>query len=450
MIFFEYFGGFTFGLLALIFVISIIVFVHEFGHYIVGRWCKIHAEVFSVGMGPSIWSVTDRRGTIWQISALPLGGYVRFLGDADASSRHDYAKFDALSQGDKTRSFSGAALWRRALTVIAGPAANFLFSIVIFAGFAFFDGIPAKKPIIDDFVKGIDPIDLKSGDLIKEINGVTLEDIEKFENPDEFNETFPAEPLEYLVLRDGAEIRVKGPMLFPSVVTFVQPISPAASAGVEVGDLIIEFAGQAVSDWEMLGDVIRAHGDRRVEMKVMREGAEITLWIKPQELINQRLDGTFEKRVMIGVGGAQAYNFKRDRPGIGEALRIGFWDTWGLIVRTIDALRAMFAGQVDFSELQGPVGIAQVSAHYAEQGLSDLIFWVAAISTAIGFFNLLPIPVLDGGHLMLFGYEAIARKRPSKTIVQGIMYSGLALLLSMTLFVTYNDVLRLLNYLQIL
>ena len=141
-------GGPIATALPFIVVLGIVVFVHEYGHYIVARWCGIRSEVFSIGFGPVLWSRRDRRGTLWQIAALPLGGYVKFVGDADGSSRADPRALDAIPAAERAESFHGASVWRRMLTVLAGPVFNFLLTIAVFAGLAMWQGMPTERPTI--------------------------------------------------------------------------------------------------------------------------------------------------------------------------------------------------------------------------------------------------------------------------------------------------------------
>ena len=141
------FGGFLSTVLPFVVVLGIVVFVHEYGHYIVARWCGIKSEVFSIGFGPVVWSRRDRRGTLWQVAALPLGGYVRFKGDSDGASRSDPETLARMSPEDRRTSFHGATVWRRMLTVLAGPFFNFLLSIALFAGMALWQGVPAERPV---------------------------------------------------------------------------------------------------------------------------------------------------------------------------------------------------------------------------------------------------------------------------------------------------------------
>lgn len=198
----PFFGGFLSTVLPFVVVLGIVVAVHEYGHYIVGRWCGIHAEVFSMGFGPVIWSRRDRRGTLWQLAALPLGGYVKFLGDSDGASRADPGALAELSPAERARSFHGASVGRRMLTVLAGPAANFLLTAVIFTGLSMWQGVPTERPTIGTIadLPGVEQ-PLRAGDVVLAVNG---RDIDAFSDLYKIADEMPEPgPLHLLVERDG-------------------------------------------------------------------------------------------------------------------------------------------------------------------------------------------------------------------------------------------------------
>ncbi|MEO1563124.1 MAG: RIP metalloprotease RseP [Pseudomonadota bacterium] len=422
-------------------VLSIVVFVHEFGHYIVGRWCGIHADTFSVGMGPALFGWTDRRGTRWQIAAVPLGGYVKFLGDSNAASAAGPNGLSNVASDDVERTLLGASLWKRALTVAAGPLANFLLSIIIFAGLLYVTGIARDELKIGEFHK--DPIELQSGDRIVGYNG---QPVERYSDIFEYSaETPEGGDVTYTVERDDRVIDAVGPYPYPALIGYVQPLSSAADAGLEAKDEIIRFNGEDVASFETLRDRILARGAIDSEIVVLRDGGERTFSITPQIVDTQAADGGFEERVMIGVGAQPIYDLAVERPTVGEALNLGVIRTYGVITTSLDGLYHMIIGDIGADNLQGPVGIARASADTASSGVVNLIAWIALISTAIGLMNLFPIPVLDGGHLVLYAYEAIRGRPPREKVAAALTAGGLSLLLCLMVFATYNDVLRLLN-----
>ncbi|MEO0343491.1 MAG: RIP metalloprotease RseP [Pseudomonadota bacterium] len=421
-------------------VLSVVVFVHEYGHYIVGRWCGIHAEVFSLGMGPRLGGWTDRHGTHWQVAAIPLGGYVKFLGDANAASAGPNG-LSNVAVDDQGRTLLGAALWKRALTVAAGPIANFILSILIFAGLVFATGIVRNDLRLGEFAT--DPIDLRVGDEIVAYEG---QPIEAFFEIYEFASGDDAEgPRNYTVLRDGRELDVRGPYPYPALVGFVQPLSAAANAGVQPGDLIIGFNGVAVQSFDNIRDLVRSGGAGEREMVILRDGQELSLTVKPE--ISDVLDenGEFVERVQLGIGAEPAFSLMTETPGFGEAAQFGVARTWMVITTSLDGIYHIIRGDLGADNLQGPIGIARASADTASSGLIDLIGWIGLISTAIGLMNLFPIPVLDGGHLVLYAYEAVRGRPPRERIANALTACGLSLLLTLMVFATYNDVLRLLN-----
>ncbi|MEM8959262.1 MAG: site-2 protease family protein, partial [Pseudomonadota bacterium] len=208
------FGGVVWTIAAFVVALSIIVAVHEYGHYIVGRWCGIHAEVFSLGFGPRLATWRDKRGTVWQIAALPLGGYVKFLGDADAASGADGEALSAMDDRTRRQTMHGAPLWARALTVAAGPAFNFALSIAVFAGIILVQG-EARAPLTVESLKPmpVEVQELRPGDRIVAINSGEVPDFDGFSA---FVQDLPRAPvLDYTVLRDGSEIDVTGPYPYP-------------------------------------------------------------------------------------------------------------------------------------------------------------------------------------------------------------------------------------------
>ncbi|MFS4439010.1 RIP metalloprotease RseP [Paracoccaceae bacterium GXU_MW_L88] len=425
-------------LLPFVFVLSIVVAIHEYGHYIVGRWCGIHAEVFSIGFGKVLWSRVDSRGTRWQIAALPLGGYVKFLGDADATSRADAATTAAVRAEDQARSFPHASLLARALTVVAGPVANFILSAVIFTALAFWVGQAKEGTEIGALVEipGVES-GLQVGDEILAVGGqevASLGEVFAVELPD-------AASVDYLIRRDGDTLTVPGPMPFPPLVGGVQPYSPAANAGLEEGDVIRAINGETIWGFNALRETVEPSVGQELDLTVLRGAEEITLTLVPEEMDSQTADG-FEKRVMIGVFGAPVMSPVTETPGLFTAMGRGVERVWFVISSSIAGLIGILGGQVSADNLQGPLGIADFSRQAAEGGWLQLVSLIGVISTAIGLMNLFPIPVLDGGHLMLYLAEWLRGKPLPAKAVNFMMTVGMSLLLLLMLFATYNDIMR--------
>jgi len=426
-------------------VLSIVVAIHEYGHYIVGRWCGIHAETFSLGFGRVIKSWTDKRGTKWQIAIVPLGGYVKFLGDMNSASTESGEIDETLDDREKGRYFAGAKLYKRALTVFAGPAANFILSTVVFAGLVIWSGKPSGEPIIGEVHPAISQnFDLRAGDTVRSIDGIELEN---FSDLNTFlDQENPSQIMPYSIERGGSTLTVDGPFPFQAIVGAVTPVSPASKAGLQIGDVILSFDGTNVATFEELKTLIFGSEPAEREMTILRNGDEMTISIFPRSREFQGSDGSIQKQVSIGVVSGHAFTGTLVGVGPFEALKIGVERTWTTITSSVKSISLLITGQIAFNNLQGPVGIAHVAGDIAKSGLTDLIALVAILSTAIGFFNLLPIPVLDGGHLLMFAYEAITRRRPNERVVQIGTIASLSLLLTMMVFITYNDIIRLVLY----
>ena len=357
--------GFLLTVLAFVAVIGPLVFVHELGHYLVGRWFGVKAEAFSIGFGPELAAWVDKRGTRWRIGAFPLGGYVRFKGDMNAASQTDPAWLQ-LPASERAESFPAKPLWQKAAIVAAGPFINFLFAILILSTFAF----------------------------------------------------------------------VYGESRTPAVAGKVQTGSAAAAAGILPGDRIVSLNGREMTTFD----------DLRLYAQI-RPGEPVTIVI-------ERSGKTIEKPGRVGAVQEQdgfGNKFKVGRLGIAPAQPIiepvPFWRApavafkqTGQIIRTmVETLGQILGGGRSVKELGGPLKIAEVSGQAATLGAESFVFFMALISINLGFINLLPIPMLDGGHLLFYGVEAIQRRPVSQRVQEWAYRSGLAVLLAMMMLVTFND-----------
>ncbi|WP_097091289.1 RIP metalloprotease RseP [Novosphingobium sp. Chol11] len=357
--------GFLLTVLAFVAVIGPLVFVHELGHYLVGRWFGVKAEAFSIGFGPELAAWVDKRGTRWRIGALPLGGYVRFKGDMNAASQTDPAWLQ-LPPSERAESFPAKPLWQKAAIVAAGPFINFLFAILILSAFAF----------------------------------------------------------------------VYGESRTPAVAGKVQVGSAAAEAGIQAGDRILSLNGREMTTFD----------DLRLYAQI-RPGEPVTMVI-------ERSGKTIEKQGRVGAVQEQdgfGNRFKVGRLGIAPAQPViepvELWRApavalkqTGQIIRTmVETLGQILGGGRSVKELGGPLKIAEVSGQAATLGVESFVFFMALISINLGFINLLPIPMLDGGHLLFYGVEAIQRRPVSARVQEWAYRSGLAVLLAMMMLVTFND-----------
>ena len=440
------FGNLLYTLGAFVLALSIIVAVHEYGHYIVGRWSGIKAEVFSLGFGPKLFSKVDKHGTRWQLSLIPLGGYVKFLGDANAASAGgDETALAEMSAQEKRHTMHGAPLWARAATVVAGPVFNFILSAVIFAGVMLAMGTATDTPVVGQ-IEAVPSgaVDLRVGDQIVSAGGIATPD---WEGVRAAVEGLPnSGVIDMVVARNGAEVAIKGPHLFPARFAGVAPSSAVVDAGLKIGDVVIRAGEETIYSFSQLQEAVKATDGAPIALKVWRPGTaggvaqELDVTLTPKRTDLPNADGGFETRWLIGATGGFVFEPATRSTTVWEALSGGVRQVGTIISGSVHQLRAMIFGEIDSCNLRGAIGIAESSAVAASSGIENFIWFIAALSTAVGFLNLLPIPVLDGGHLMFHAYEAVVGKPPSDRIYSVMMGIGLVLVLSMMLFGLSNDV----------
>jgi len=431
------FGNLLFTLGAFVIALSVIVAIHEYGHYIVGRWTGIHAEVFSLGMGPVVWARNDRHGTKWQIAALPLGGYVKFKGDSSAASGKDGDAISAMSPTERRSTMHGAPLWARSLTVAAGPVFNFILSILVFSAIVGWQGTASDPLTISELRPLPYAQGLQAGDEILEIAGVQTPKLEEFEA---FVQELPInEQLDYLVRRDGQITEVTGPYPYPALVAGVTPGSAAFDAGLEVGDVITSVDGTPVPAFVTLRDVVGSSDGAAMQLQVWRAGTQNEFTLEPRRVDLPLQEGGFETRWLIGITGGMLFVPETERPGVFEAMGYGVRQTQFIVTSSVSALYHITVGAISSCNLRGPVGIAQTSGQVASQGLLSFIWFIAVLSTAVGMLNLFPIPILDGGHLVFHAYEAVTGRPPSDSALRILMGIGLALIGTLMVFALSND-----------
>lgn len=432
------FGGTLYTPAAFIVALAVIVTVHEYGHYIIGRLSGIRAEVFSVGFGPQLAAWRDRRGTIWQIAAVPLGGYVRFLGDANAASAGSGRPVDPAL---RRQTLTGAPLWARFSTLLAGPVFNFILSILIFGGFALVQGLPTDHVEVGEIAPTPPGIanGLRPGDRIL---AIADHPVESWADIGRAAEALPpAHRQPWRVLRDGAETTVDGPDPMPARISGVAPRSAAADAGLMGGDVVLAIDDRPITRFTQMRDLVEAAGGAPLLLEVWRDGAgtaSYTLVPKEQDL--PAADGGYEKRWLIGVTGGQGFFAPATRPaGPLEALGLGVARTWDIIASSLSGLWAMITGQIGSCNLGGAISIAESTGQAASAGGASFLWWIAVLSAAIGFLNLLPIPVLDGGHLLFYTWEAVTGRPPSDRVLNLLTALGMAAVLSLMIFGLTND-----------
>lgn len=340
-----------------------LVFIHELGHYLVARWLGIRAEIFSIGFGREIFGRTDKLGTRWKVGWLPLGGYVKFVGDMDPASAPE-AESDVAPEL-RAHAFQFRPVWQRFLVVLAGPVANFLMAIAIFAAFFMIFGAPQTNVI-------------------------------------------------------GA----------------VQPGSAAARAGLQAGDRIVAVANRSTATFDDVRSVTMIRPDKTVIVRFERDGVEqarpVTL---DRDVVKDPFGKTFE-RGLLGI--APATDALR-RLGPIDAIPEAVGYTWRITVAMADGLGQIIAGERGTEDVGGPIKIAQVAGQFASLGLLPFVQLVALFSINLGFINLLPVPMLDGGHLAFYAIEAVRRRPLGPRATEWAFRGGLALILALVVFTTVND-----------
>ncbi|MEL7462593.1 MAG: RIP metalloprotease RseP [Pseudomonadota bacterium] len=424
-------------------VLGVVVFVHEYGHYIVGRWCGIKAEVFSIGFGKELFHWHDKRGMRWRVGILPLGGYVKFAGDMNAASAGvDADALANMTPEERAGAFHLAPIWKRALTILAGPFANFILAICVFAAVAMWQGRDVNEPVIGS-VKADAAADLgfQAGDRVVAIDGKYVED---------FNAILAVlaevedKRTTAIVNRGGGEVEIDIFYQNPAKIDQVLPGGASAYAGIKSGDVITAINGEPMPSFNSVREAVTASGGETLVITVDRGGEALDFDVTPIMISGEDEDGNPTQRPLIGVTNASYGGIEPrvEAAGIGEALDFGVERSWLIVTATLNFIYDAFAGRADLSQLGGPIQIATVSHQAAEQGSESLINMIAFVSVAIGLFNLFPIPVLDGGHLLFYAVEAIRGKPLRERWQEYGNGLGLSLILLLMVFATYNDILR--------
>ena len=420
--------------------LSIIVFVHEYGHYIVGKWTGIKADVFSVGMGPVVLSRVDKNGTTWQLAAIPFGGFVKFKGDANISSSHVDPKTSAYNKSDLRATLHGAPLWARTATVAAGPVFNFVFSIIIF--FSLFVSVgQVREPLT---ISKINPLpfinQLKEGDEIISISGFQLSSASSIKDMLEYIENIDKKSIEYEVRRDGEIFNLSGPPVDLPRISGLVPLSAAVEASLNAGDVILEINGEPINKFNQLKEAVEKSAGSPINLTVWREEKIFQTTIVPKREDIPQPEGGFITKWRIGIiGSIYPFELLTESIPVLQAIRLSFFQTYSIITSSINGLYHIIAGNISTCNLSGPIEIAEISSHMAKEGLQSFIQTLALFSAAIGFMNLLPVPVLDGGHLVFFAYEAIFKKPPNQKVFSALMTVGFAFILFFMMFAIFND-----------
>jgi regulator of sigma E protease len=360
---------------AYLFVLASVIFIHELGHFSFGRMFRMRITTFAIGFGPEIAGFTDRRGTRWKFSAIPLGGYVKFFGDADGSSRIDGDAERQMTEAEKADCFHFRPIWQRALVVFAGPLFNFILAIGIFAG------------------------------------------------------TFMVEGRSYIV-PVAAEARAN---------------SPAAAAGFQRGDRILAINGREVRSVAEFIPIVQINAGTELRISVERAGAPVELKVTPARVEERTPFG----KLTFGQIGLQ-FEWRDEHQrfeslSLPQAIKAGVEECGSIMRQTFTFLGRLFSGRENLDQMNGPIGIANITGQVAQNGVGNLLWLTAVLSFSIGLVNLFPIPVLDGGHLVFYALEAVRRK-PLRERTQEFGYRiGFGLILAVLIMVSFNDVRKLID-----
>ena len=439
ILFFPQFSNLVITVLAFFLCLSIIVFVHEFGHYFVGKLSGIHAEVFSIGFGPVVISKYDKRGTKWQIAAFPLGGYVKFLGDKNSASVPDPKIDFEDDQSFLRKSMHGAPLWARFMTVAAGPIFNFIFSGLIFFLIFMSQGttrlpITVEKPFDVPYNQKF-----KEGDIVRSVNGEPVEnDLSVFSNF--AGNSFSDEFLTYVVERNGRLVVLNNVVQNPPRISQVLPKSSAIIAGLKKGDFILSINSEKISNFRQIKEAVEESEGNVLSVEYMRKGSIYKTDLKPLIVDVPTDTGGFDRIYRVGIA-SDYFPFMpaTTNQSISRSFVNSIESIYLIIDGSIKGLYHILFGNISTCNLSGPISIAETSGQMVKQGSINYFWFIAVLSTAIGMINLFPIPVLDGGHLMFFTVEAILGKKPNQNIVNTFMTVGFILLVGLMLFSLFND-----------
>ena len=361
-------------LVPFIFVLTVVVFIHELGHFQVGRWCGIKVDVFSLGFGREIFAFIDRKGTRWRLAALPLGGYVKFHGDATAAGGTDDTAVRKMPESERAVSFFAQPVWKRAAVVAAGPVANFILAIAVFSATFFFYGRAVLMPRVDAVAVG----------------------------------------------------------------------GPAEAAGFRKGDLVMEIDGTKIDSFMDLQRIVTASADQTLHVTVERDGQ--TLLLTPTPRLSELSTPLGKSRAgVLGINaGSNRQDWRVENYGLIDSTRLALSESWFVVSRTSSYIAGLLTGRESPDQLSGPAGLAQASGEMAKIGFSAVLNLIAVLSISIGLLNLMPIPMLDGGHLVFYLIEAVRGRALNQKAQEFGFRIGLAFVGGLMIFATYNDLARLL------
>lgn len=438
-------------------VLGVLIFFHELGHFLVARFFGVGVEKFSLGFGPRILGKTIGR-TDYRLSAIPLGGYVKMVGEEPDKD---------IDPEELPFSFTHKHVAKRSAIVAAGPIFNALLAIVIFTVIFFFTGLPSIRPII----RNVEPdspafkAGIRDGDLVRAIDD---QNIESWRDINQYVEKSNGQSMQLELRRQGELLRfevrphrvtaknlfgddndywdlgITGLTELSAIVGGLAENLPAEKAGLQVGDHIVAINGEPIERWQTMQRLVSNSKGEPLQFKIRRGSASFDVEIAPELIQEKNLIGVKQSAYRIGIQGQRAPIPEEDRMTIGlnifQAAGQGFDATWEMVRVTVYFFGKLFQGKVPMENLGGPIRIAQMASQEAEQGIVRLLKFIAIISIQLAILNLLPIPVLDGGHLLFYGIEAVMRRPVSVRTRETAQQIGIFMLLLLMVFVFYNDI----------
>ncbi len=354
-------------ILSFIFVISLLVFIHEFGHYYIARKCGVKVEIFSIGFGKELFSIRDKNDTIWKVCLVPLGGYVKMFGDSSASSTPDFRSIESFTKEEKETAFYTQPVLKRIAIVIAGPLANYLLAIIIISFFLITNGRSYNEPVISEVVKN----------------------------------------------------------------------SVAEKVGIIAGDRILELNNEKIDDFNQIRTVLALYQDDEITLKIDRTGEILEFTLIPENFTSADIAGNEVKQKRIGIA---SNNVAFKKVEFYQAPFLAIVSVYDTSVMTLKYLKQILVGKRDSNELGGIIRIAKYSGEASKHGIYYFLWFISALSINLGLFNLLPIPLLDGGHLFFYLVELITRRRIPEKIQAYAFKAGFVVLLLLFAVATYNDI----------
>jgi regulator of sigma E protease len=452
------------GLPSFLFVITIVVFFHELGHFAVARACGVKVETFSIGFGPAIVSWLDRKGTRWKISWVPLGGYVKFLGDADAMGTPDREKAESLPGSERPAAFPFKALHERAAIVAAGPFANFILAIVIFSIGFMVVGRTVQLPLVEAVAPGsaAQQAGIHAGDIVRAVDGQPISDFMELQQA-----TFASGGRTLSVTLERAGHRLTIPIAprlttrpdltggtekayvlgisidIPPVIASVTHGSQAERLGFRPGDVILSVDADKTTGFEQFAGLVASKAGKKVTIAVKRGNATHKVVATADDKFSLGTSGRDETFAILGIRSLGHPKPTTIHYHPIAAIGAGAKQTWTIAAGTLSYVGQMVAGHADTSQLRGPISVANIAGRVATLGILPLIQLAGVLSVSIGLINLFPIPLLDGGHLLYYGCEAVLG-RPLRERTQDIGFRlGLAVVLSLMILAFWNDLARL-------